>query len=438
MVEKQNSVNFKEIIQQMGNGENEAFSLLYVYHDKPVKFVQRDYYTNEVQGNSYLQRDFEFTVAAVNRKYHYCLKYFKTKLDRQDINELFINGLYEFVSIQIDNNELEDKTNGQLLKWFNIFIEKYILKHIENIYGKVKKNKETGELTKEITLMSDALSYKQYEYDGIEPYGCYSKKSFEEWVKEEYSIGFGKFIEQVIDDKEIKELLTPLQYKVYCKLVDKYSIDNQKQYGYSHIARELGISESRVRQIENEDIATKIHKLYDLWKATKCPKDTPLSHEIRDFFKMYNNMIEYSDDLDLKFNMIISWLKMMISKIKEQNSFEWFQKNKPEKGLNIIDLISDNSEFSEIIHNLNNKLHSKTYIKLIKILNDEEIEIRKETKETIVKKVEGILFTYLQTLDKDVKRVKKYVATYSKNQKSIDYSNKKDLAPQHFNKKNTI
>lgn len=431
-----NKIQFKEVLMSVVAGNKDAVSEL-VYH--------KDNWTVEfIDGKTkrYLKRDTYYTVPGLNNFYHNCLKNF-TKLSKMEVESLFQLGLNEFIfNVIADKNpkKPEELPESALINWAKKHIKGYILHEMDKVFGKIKIDNETGQIIdKEIDILSEAIVTGHQigdDEDDSDSNSLYNNAAFELWNRNNSYISFSDFIKDMNMEEKIRELLSETEMTVYPKLIYKYQVDNQKEYGNSHIAKEIGVTESRVRQIE-EKIGNKLFKLYQLWINTRKRKNTPLSHEIMDFLEMFTHVVDSVDDENLQFEMLIGWFKTQITKEK-QVSFEYLHKNKIDESTGIIDLICDkDTGLKEVLLTLDKQLHKSTYMTVCGILEGsiDSNTLRKESKRTIITKCLKTFYTYLNEQDKEIKRIVKYNNTYQENKRNNDNINKGHLAAKHFGKR---
>lgn len=429
-------VQFKEVLTSVVAGNHEAVNELVTYKDKWIR--------EKVQGKTkrFLDRDTYYTVTGLNKLYTNCLENFK-KLTKFEVESLFQTGLNEFifkVIAETNPHKVEELPESALINWAKKHIKGYILHEMDNVFGKVKIDKETGQIVeKEIDILSEAIVKGDHygeDEDNTDSNSLYNDAAFELWERKNTYISFSDFIKDMNMEEKIRELLSASELTVYPKLINKYHVDNQKEYGNSHIATEIGTSEARVRQIE-EKIGNKLFKLYKLWINTRKRKDTPLSHEIIDFLEMFTHVVNSVDDENLQFEMLMGWFKTQIEKEK-QVRFEYLHKNKQDESTGIIDLICDNDTgLKEVFLTLDKQLHKSTYMTVCGLLEGtiDKDTLRKESKRTIITKCLNIFYTYLNEQDKDIQRIVKYNDTYQKTKRANDHVNKGHIAEKHFNKK---
>ncbi|WP_027725447.1 hypothetical protein [Tuberibacillus calidus] len=429
-MEKKGNIKFKDVIIEYLNGNDKAY-------EKIVKFKDR----HEEKG---LRRYTYYQDPGLHSFYEFCLQAY-SKLGRDEIESLFQVGLYNFFHDLKNKKEYRDTaktlSNNGLLKWAKKYIQGVILDEFNRQYGNLKFDSKTGKETKEIDIVSEYRSSNNYygdDDDLSDSLSFYNLSAFQNWNKKNPYISFADFIKEINLETYIINILTDQQLAVYYKLLDKYQIENQKTYGNQKIAEELGISETRVRQIQ-ETIGDKLWRVYQLWYQTKRKKNVPLSHEIRDFLAFYDRIIETVDDVNVLFEMLISWLKVQVEKEKQVN-VDYLFNNQADDRLGIIDLISDSdSEFKEILLKMDKHLHKSTYITICKLISGEidKDKLKKESKKTIITKCLNIFYTYLSDLDKDLNRIAQYITTFNKKNKEKEHYKgllKEDL----FNKKNKI
>jgi hypothetical protein len=428
-------VQFKEVLVQVVNGNTEAVGELVSHNDKWV--------VEKVQGKvkRFLDRNTYYTVPGLDKFYRNCLENF-TKLTKMEVESLFQIGLNEFIfKVMAESNpkKVEQLPESALINWAKKHIKGFILHEMDKVFGKVKFDKTGQIVEKEIDILSEAIvAGDQYgdDEDNTDGISLYNEAAFELWERKNTYISFADFIKDMNIEEQIRELLSEVELTVYPKLITKYQVDNQKEYGNSHIAGEIGVSESRVRQIE-EKIGDKLFKLYKLWINTRKRKDTPLSHEIIDFLEMFTHVVNSIDDENLQFEMLIGWLKTQIEKEK-QVTMEYLHENKIDESKSIIDLICDNDTgVSEVLLTLDKQLHKSTYMTLCGLLEGsiDTGAMRKESKRTIITKCLNIFYTYLNQQDKDIKRIVKYNNTYQETKRNNDHINKGHIAAKYFNKK---
>jgi hypothetical protein len=428
-------VQLKEVLLTVVAGNREVVSQLVSYEDKWV--------VENVDGKTkrYLKRNTYYTVTGLDKFYRNCLENF-TKLTKMEIESLFQIGLNEFIFKVISESnphKVEKLPESALINWAKKHIKGYILHEMDKVFGKVKFDKSGQIVEKEIEILSEAIATGDYygeDEDNIDGNSLYNDAAFELWERKNTYISFADFIKDMKIEEQIRELLSKTELTVYPKLITKYQVDNQKEYGNSHIADEIGVSESRVRQIE-EKIGDKLFKLYKLWINTRKRKDTPLSHEIIDFLEMFTHVINSVDDENLQFEMLIGWFKTQIAKEK-QVTMECLHKNKVDESKSIIDLICDNDTgLSEVLLTLDKQLHKSTYMTLYGLLEGsiDSSTIRKESKRTIITKCLDIFYTYLNQQDKDIKRIVKYNNTYQETKRNNEHINKGHIADKYFNEK---
>ncbi|MBU9714449.1 hypothetical protein [Evansella tamaricis] len=371
--------------------------------------------------NTYLDVRTVYTVPTLNHFYKYCIENF-AKLGKDEVKTIFQEALMEFVNVEIlQKNPTKPKELGNytLVKWAKKYIHGFIQTEQDRVLGKVVLAKNTGEIvSREIEIVSERGSSSDYDNDEdnlSDSSSYYNQKSFEQWDQKNLFMSFADFIKDMEMEAYINKILTKQQLAVYQKLIRKYELDNQKTYGNTHIAKELNIDESRVRAIE-ETIGDKLYKLYKLWFNTKKKKNVPLSHEIRDFLTMFNNVIDNIEDVNAQFELLIGWFKTQFDKEKQVN-VNYLHKNRVEHEPSIIDLIMEgDSQFKEVLLQMDKQLHKSTYMTLCKIMNGEIVhrKLRTETKNTIITKCLSIFYTYLNNLDKDLRKVASYIKTYEK------------------------
>lgn len=401
-------VTLKQVLVEVVNGNNEASTKIVHFSDVTKgKHIKRiTYYLDPALHNLYLD----------------CLNRY-SKLGKDEVESLFEVGLHTFIYKVIKEKNPQKaftQSNGNLFKWARKHIKGMIVEELNNKYGKVSIDQTTGEKQHlDIEIVPEQIAFNNTnsgdDEDTSDLDSHYSLASFQKWNQNNLYISFSDFIKEMNLDFYITELLTKQQLAIYPKLVKKYQVENQKAYGNSHIARELNIDESRVRKLE-EIIGNKLYKVYQLWITSKKNKHVPLSHEIRDFLTMYGYIIDTMDDVNGLFEMLVSWLKMQIDKEKQVNINYLFM-NKVEHEQGIIDLIMDgDSELKEVIIRLDKGLHKSTYMTLCEIIEGkiDRSNLRKETKETIIKKCLNIFYTYLQNLNKELNKIVQYVSTYEK------------------------
>lgn len=431
------NVKLKEVLLRVVDAENGAVEDLVSYKDKWVVEL--------IGGKSkrYLKRETRYTVPGIHKFYLNCIESF-SKLSKPEVESLFQSALNEFVYNVIakkNPNKAKELSETALIDWVKKYIKGYILREMDKTFGKVNIDRDTGQIIdKEINILSENVLTGQHlgdDEDTTDSASLYNVAAFEKWNRKNTYISFSDFMKDMNFDEYIKELLSETEYKVYPKLVKKYQVENERVYGNTHIAKELNVGESRIRQIE-EKIGNKLHKLYQLWINTRKRKNTPLSHEIRDFLQMFDHVINSLDDENLQFEMLIGWLKTQIEKEKQVN-IEELHNNKVDEIPSIINLICDgDTELKEVLLSLDKQLHKSTYMTVCGILEGsiESSSLRKEFKRTIITKCLSIFYAYLNGLDKDVKRIVKYNNTYQATKKNNDYINKghTDGVGKHFNK----
>jgi hypothetical protein len=340
----------------------------------------------------------------ITKKYHW--------VDNKNIEEWFLNGLYEVVFTKADI----ERTPQEIISWTARTLDGYIY----NIIGKETDDPENV-VREEIENNSNGDPDDEQQDKTL---SLYDYAAYREYSKIEHSSVYEEFLEFV---GGIENILTKPQLRLYKLMQDP----NKTQ---EELAEEYGSTQENVNKL-----IAKINKTMKAkwihYVTVKSFVKTGLYEKIKRFVEEFDNILEFdvTDSFDY-FGRVIKFIKENYTNGEQELEFCETHTYQDENGKEKKVVVYDETQVkankvglsSTVFDILAESVTKNTYINLQDILEGElseqefdEYQFGQRTKNIIVNQVMKAFRNYIDECDVAIEKVSTYIA----NNKKLDSNN---------------